>query len=433
MSFLSRQIVVAALTANAVRPIPGLRAGIPSFFAGWMTNELSPHLLALTAADAALHLGPQRRSRLGLALATANAVGLASLLRESIRVRDRVEESLTEGIGVDYVERLDEQPSPADLATNWRGLLNPFRLVGPDLEVLRDVTYTDAGRRGLLDIYRPRGRSLDRAPVLLQVHGGAWTVGDKKQQGLPLIADLTAKGWVCVSINYRLSPRNAFPAHIVDVKRAIAWIRENIADYGGDPDYLAITGGSAGGHLAALAALTPNDPAFQPGFEDADTRLQVAVPHYGVYDFAGATGLRSMTGMRDGFIAPRVMFKKWKDDPAAFEAASPILRITPEAPDFFVLHGTHDTLVDVEQARLFVARLREVSTKSVVYAELPGAQHAYDIFHSVRADHVVKAVDRYLHWHWNGYRTGDPIGDGPARRRAIALPPLPGDRALRHA
>ena len=62
--------------------------------------------------------------------------------------------------------------------------------------------------------------------------------------------------------------------------------------YGGDPDFIAITGGSAGGHLAALAALTPNDPEYQPGFEDADTTVQAAVPHYGVYDFAGASGTR---------------------------------------------------------------------------------------------------------------------------------------------
>ena len=68
---------------------------------------------------------------------------------------------------------------------------------------------------------------------------------------------MAAKGWVCVAINYRLSPRDPFPAHVIDVKRAIAWIREHIAEYGGNPDYIAITGGSAGGHLAALAALTP--------------------------------------------------------------------------------------------------------------------------------------------------------------------------------
>ena len=69
-----------------------------------------------------------------------------------------------------------------------------------------------------------------------------------------------------------------------------------------------------------------------------------------------------------------------------------------------MLHGAHDTLVSVEQARMFVARLREVSGATVVYAELPGAQHAFDVFPSIRSAHVVRAIDRYLHWHWNGWR-----------------------------
>ena len=80
------------------------------------------------------------------------------------------------------------------------------------------------------------------------------------------------------------------------MKRAIAWIREHVAEYGGDPDFIVVTGGSAGGHLRALAALTANEPEYQPGFEDADTTVQAAVPYYGVYDFAGSTGLRSASG-----------------------------------------------------------------------------------------------------------------------------------------
>src|SRR5690606_9583121 len=73
--------------------------------------------------------------------------------------------------------------------------------------------------------------------------------------------------------------------HIVDVKRALAWVKTHVAEYGGDPEFIAITGGSAGGHLSSLAAQTPNDPRYQPGFEDVDTRVQAAVPFYGVYDF----------------------------------------------------------------------------------------------------------------------------------------------------
>lgn len=406
MSFLRRQVVTAALTANAIRPVPGFRVGIPAFFAGWLTGELAPHLMALTAADAAAHVPSRRRTRLGLVLAGVNLLGQAFLVDQARRVRTTAEDSLTEALGVDYVEQLDAAPTPADLAVPWRRLVNPFRVRNTAVRKDRDVAYDDShGRRGLLDVYSPAaGVPEGGAPVLLHVHGGGWTIGSKEQQGIPLMQHLAAKGWVCVSINYRLAPRDPFPAQIVDVKRAIAWIRDHIEEYGGDPDYLAITGGSAGGHLVALAALTGNDPAYQPGFEDADTSVQVAVPHYGVYDLAGSTGLRSAELMRDRFLAPRVVKRRWVDDPEVFEDGSPILRVSADAPDFFVLHGSLDTLVGVDQARLFVERLRAVSKRPVVYAELPGAQHAFDVFPSIRSSHVVRAIDRYLHWHWNGYR-----------------------------
>ena len=411
MSFLFRQSVIAALTANAVRPPRGQRAGVPSFAAGWLFGETAPQMLALTALDAATHLTKGRRSGLpakaGLALAGASALGLAHMVRQSRRAAEVLDDALVEGLGVDYVEQLDAAPDPADLATPWRSLARPFDFRDDAVRVIRNLPYSEAGRRGHLDIYLPAGDdAIKDAPVLLQVHGGAWTLGAKEHQGRPLMNRMAAKGWVCVAINYRLSPRDPWPAHIVDVKRAIAWVRDNIADHGGDPDYLVITGGSAGGHLAALAALTPGDPQFQPGVEDADASVQAAVPFYGVYDFAGSTGLANAIGMRDAFLGPRVMQTTWTDAPDVYEAASPILRITPDAPDFFVIHGELDSLVAVDQARMFVAELRRTSEQSVVYAELPGAQHAFDVFHSIRSAHAVRAVDRYLTWHWNTWRHG---------------------------
>ena len=405
MGFLRRQLVTAALTANALRPVPGFRAAIPSFAAGWLTSELAPHLMALTAADTTAHAVRRGRSRAGLAVAAANLAGQAFLVDQARRAGRHVEEALVEGIGVDYAEQLDAAPTPAELATPWRQLVNPFRSRTEGVVVEKDIAYApEHGKRGLLDIYRPAAGTDGQAPVLLQVHGGGWTMGTKDEQGLPLMRHLAARGWVCVAINYRLAPRDRFPAQIVDVKRAIAWVREHVAEYGGDPAYLAITGGSAGGHLTALAAVTPNDPDYQPGFEDADTSVAVAVPHYGVYDFAGSSGLRSAVQMRDRFLAPRVVGRRWSDDPEVFEAGTPLLRVGKDAPDFFVIHGAHDSLVSVEQARLFVARLREVSGATVVYAELPGAQHAFDLFPSIRSAHVVRAIDRYLHWHWNVWR-----------------------------
>ena len=407
MGFRRRQLVTAALTANAIRPVPGFRISALTFSAGWLSGELAPHLLALTVGDTARHVTrrPPRRDPVGLLLSAVSAAGLAFLVNQSRQSARVAETSLSSALGADYQDALDARPTPAELATPWRSLVYPFRNAGAGVAVERDIAYNEHGKRGLLDIYRPAAGATG-APVLLQVHGGGWTIGKKDQQGLPLMKHLAAKGWICVAINYRLAPRDAFPAHIIDVKQAIAWIREHIADYGGDPSYLAITGGSAGGHLSALAALTAGDASWQPGFESADTSVQCAVPHYGIYDFAGVSGIRSAALMRDRFLAPKVLATSYASDPDAFVAASPLARITTEAPDFFVLHGSHDSLADVRQARMFVDRLQQTSERSVVYAELPGAQHAFDIFPSIRSAHIVRAIDRYLHWHWNTWRAG---------------------------
>jgi acetyl esterase/lipase len=400
VSYLRRQVVTAALTANALRPPTGTaRVELASFVLGWPTGELAPHLLALTAADTLTHLTPRRRSRLGMLLAAGSAAGLAQIVRQSRQAQVLAEQSLVDSLGEEYSDRPGERPTTVDLATPWRKLLNPFGRRNPAVGVDRDLRYSDAGKRGLLDIYRPAGREVVGAPVLIQVHGGGWTLGSKDQQGIPLMQRMAERGWVCVAINYRLAPRDPFPAQVVDVKRAIAWVKEHIEEYGGDPSYVVVTGGSAGGHLTALAALTPNDPEYQPGFEGADTQLQAAVPFYGVYDFAGSTGLRNAMRMRDGYLGPRILQRRWAEDPEPFEKGSPILRITPDAPDFFVLHGARDSLVSVEQARLFVAALRDTSKNSVAYAEFPGTQHAFDVFPSIRSEHVVRAVERYLTWH----------------------------------
>jgi acetyl esterase/lipase len=208
---------------------------------------------------------------------------------------------------------------------------------------------------------------------------------------------MAAQGWTCVAINYPLSPRARWPQHIVAVKRAIAWIREHAHEYGADPSFIAVTGGSAGAHLSALAALSANDPAFQPGFEDADTTVQACVPHYGVYDFTDESGSRASK------VRLRSLLRRWvmpaeAHYPDDYRAASPIFRVRADAPPFFVLHGTNDTLVPIDDARAFVTALRDVSGKPVAFAELHGAQHAFDVFPSIRAAHVVRGVERFLEW-----------------------------------
>ena len=200
-----------------------------------------------------------------------------------------------------------------------------------------------------------------------------------------------------MAINYRLSPADAFPAHIVDVKKAIAWIKENIAEYGGDPNFIAITGGSAGGHLSSLAALTPNRAQWQPGFEDVDTTVQAAVPFYGVYDFLDRYDIRTGMSM-EGMIADKVMQCSKEDNRELWDECSPLSHVNADAPPMYVIQGSHDSLVWVEEARVFVSALQSVALNPVAYAELPGAQHAFEIFHSVRTDEVVNSVSDFLEW-----------------------------------
>jgi acetyl esterase/lipase len=404
MSYRRRQLVAAALTANAVRPLGGRYASIPAFVAGWLASELAPQLLTASLVDTAAELTVRRSrmhrpSRTGLALAAVTSAGLGYLIVNANRSATHVETTLRDGLGEDYLDALEEAPTADDLKLRVREIARPFKMAQPDVEVVRDINYTVGGKRARLDIYRPRGADLEKAPVLVQIHGGAWTIGAKEQQGLLLMNRMAQRGWICVAMNYRLAPKHPWPAQIIDVKKAIAWTRENIASYGGDPSYLVVTGGSAGGHLAALAALTAGEAEYQPGFESADTSVAGCVPFYGVYDMAGLTGDKAAIGMRDYFLGPRV-FKK---DPAKhlddFVKASPIAHVSPDAPDFFVLHGSNDSLVDVRQARALVEKLKDGSKATVTYAEFPGAQHAFEVFGSIRSHHVIRAVERWLLHH----------------------------------
>ena len=290
--------------------------------------------------------------------------------------------------------QLWRQPPRSGAAAKTPGPLRMLRIYR-DYAHDSDISYGEQGSANLLDLWRrPDTDPHGRAPVLLQIPGGAWVSGNKRGQAHPLMSHLVELGWICVSINYRLSPRHTWPDQIVDVKRAIAWVKDNISRYGGDPNFIAITGGSAGGHLSALAALTPNRAEFQPGFADADTRVQAAVPFYGVYDFTRSDGV--LHPMMVPFLEKTVMKCTQAEVPDRFEAASPVTYVGSHAPPFFVIHGRNDSFIPVEQARSFAARLRDVSRQPVVYAELPLTQHAFDIFGSARATHAAVAVERFL-------------------------------------
>ena len=398
---LAYNVAAAADAANAWRPVDRRgAASTPAYLAGWPASELT--VAALAAHAAVVVVGARAgglRGRTGaanIALAAGTASLLLGLDRAGRQARGAYEDALLSCLGADYHERIAHPAFPGPGATTTRppGLIRVAR-TRRRFALDADISYGPAGRANQLDVWRRADLPRDaRAPVLLQVPGGAWILGSKQGQAYPLMSHLVEQGWICVSINYRLSPRHPWPAHIVDVKRALAWVRANIARFGGDPGFLGITGGSAGGHLCALAALTPNEPAWQPGFEDADTAVSAAVPFYGAYDWTDRdhVGNRGLTSL----LQKRVVQQRLLEAVEVFDQASPMSHIGPHAPPFFLSHGTNDSLIPVEQARLFAARLREGSQQPVVYTELPRAQHAFDVVGTPRATAAAEAVARFL-------------------------------------
>jgi acetyl esterase/lipase len=374
-----------------------------TFFSAWLTSELTvwhlvwqPIVAIVFVAAGALESWP---GWLALALLGVSWAGLAARLVVAGRTDRVFERALADALGPTWRDTIDPAWTPEVSRTQWARTFSGWRYKRRGVVRIRDLQYVDDGlRRHRLDVWRREG-VVPSAPVLLQIHGGGWVIGSKDQQARPLMRHLADRGWICVAINYRLSPRATWPEHLVDCKLALRWIREHIAEYGGDPGYVVVTGGSAGGHLAAMVGLTANRPEFQPGFEDVDTTVRAMVPFYGVYDFLDRHGYRGSSSAGFRRFARRSIFKA---DPErqhdVFESASPLDQIHPDAPPALVIHGDLDVLAPVCEARVFVEQLRAVSHAPVVYVELAGAQHAFEMFNSVRALHSVAAVDAFLDW-----------------------------------
>jgi acetyl esterase/lipase len=404
-AFLVISIIGAVFVLNAFLPRRDPVLLLPSFMSAWLTIELAPWWLlwevVIVGAFAAEGAIEGTKGLVGLALAAASAAGLIVM---TLRAR-RTVVTMRAAMG-----ELDTTGAPRFPGSH---LLFPILMVRRmGVATVRNIVFATYGKKRIkLDVVKATGaRPGDRRPGVLQIHGGGWVMGDKREQGIPLLHHMAANGWVGINANYRLSPKAAFPDHLVDLKKAIAWYREHAEEHGADPDFLCVTGGSAGGHLAALVALTANDPEYQDGFESVDTRMLAAVPFYGVYDFTNRNGRwpkRTITR----FIEPVVMKKKLSKNPEAFAKASPMDLVRKDAPPFFVVHGDLDTLAPVEDARDFVERLRAVSDAPVLYAEMKGAEHAFDVFPSFRTARVIEGIERFLHSVHEQYLRGRTDGD----------------------
>ncbi|MBM7057762.1 alpha/beta hydrolase [Streptomyces durocortorensis] len=347
-----------------------IRSPQPLFFVsyrlGLVFNEI-PHvaLYALVASTALafseghIAAAPDRVA-VGVAAVAAGGLVVVALrgMRAASVVRTALDESLAAGAGTRH------RPP-------WsRILLRPVFRRRRDVKRVGNLSYGDGGRRNLLDVYHHRSRP-EGGHVLIHFHGGHYDQGRKNTQSLPLLYRLASQGWVCVSANYRLRPDFPHPAHLIDAKKVIAWARGHAAEYGASPAAgVFVAGSSAGGHMAAQAALTPGEPVYQPGFEEADTSVTAAV-------------------VLNGFLA-----EYFDGDPAT----SPVNLVRADAPPFLIAHGDLDELVDTENPKALVSALRSVSASPVVYVELPGAHHAFDLFHSFRFEALIDGIEDFAAW-----------------------------------
>ena len=296
------------------------------------------------------------------------------------------------------------QPGPiADAGTPWRTAGRQRRFV-----YRASVPYGDEPGQ-LLDVWR-RDDLVGPAPVLVFVPGGAWVFGSRVLQGHALMAHLAEQGWVCLSVQYRTSPRYRWPRQIIDVKAAIAWARANADQYGGDRTFVAVAGCSAGGHMASLAGLAPGEQQWQAGVApSADTSVDAVVSLYGRYDWEDRSTPERARFM--DFLERVVVKRPQSRKPELFRDASPVARVQAGAPPFLVIHGDSDVVIPVGEARRFVERLRDVSANPVGYVELPGAGHGFDLTDGTRTSATVRATGLFLnHIHRSRTQAVDAVG-----------------------
>lgn len=357
-------VTAVVLTVNALRrPVAPGRPFPPPWLPAMVVSELAPALvlpvMVVAAAALILGLGELRIGRLSLGLLALTEIGVFVLIRRTLQVRL----DLGGGPAAGSLLRLSERP-PAGVETR------------------RSVPYAD----GLtLDVSAKPG--LTGAPALIYLHPGSWMRGEPGRMARPLLGRLAAAGWVVLDIQYPLSPAATFPDHLVGVRQAIAWAKEDGRAFGIDDERVCIAGGSAGAHLAALAALTWDHPDFEP----VDAAVHACVGLYGIYDLF----VRNPTRNDWAFIAEDVMKATRSEAPERYMLGSPIDQVRPDAPPFLLVHGALDSIVLAEESRQFAAALAGAGAE-VRYLEVRGAQHGFDAFASLRTRTVAEGCASWL-------------------------------------
>jgi acetyl esterase/lipase len=239
-----------------------------------------------------------------------------------------------------------------------------------DVEEHRDIVYKTIDSIDLkLDIYTKVGHT-GTAPLIIFVHGGSWSGGNKRDYKLYTIP-FARKGYITASIQYRLSGVAKFPAQLLDVNDAIKFLKRNAADYHIDASKIILVGGSAGGHLVLLSAYSNLDDFNKNGADGITAEVQAIVDIYGPTDI-------TIEGLRDLKSLEKLMGKSYDDAVATYEECSPINYVSKNAPPTLIFHGTIDSLVPVAQSDVLNDTLTSLGVP-VYYHRIDGWPHAMDV------------------------------------------------------
>ncbi|MEH7098289.1 alpha/beta hydrolase [Neobacillus vireti] len=251
------------------------------------------------------------------------------------------------------------------------------KLVDDSVEIITDLVYAEInGRKLLADIYLPKLKKRP-LPVIIWLHGGGWRFGDRKL-GPDFTQYFASKGYAMVSIDYRLSDEDTFPAQIHDVKTAVRWVKTIAGEYGLNGNKIGLWGSSAGGHLAAIATTTePNQFIGEnPLYPNMTSEVQAVAIGYGPMDFLQIDEQRELYGIsEEDPESVQIPKDKKTSDPDSFESlflGSPILTCTERVkeanpltyvkaglPPFLIMHGLSDVAVPAHQSKLLYQELAE--------------------------------------------------------------------------
>jgi acetyl esterase/lipase len=264
-----------------------------------------------------------------------------------------------------------------------------------EVMLLRDVEFGRYGRRVLrMDLLRPRPFLGLPSPVLVWIHGGGWQSGSKRE-GLQNLLFFARQGFLCVSIDYRLSSEALFPAQIEDCKCAIRFLRAHAQKLNLDPNRIGVWGASSGGHLAALLGTSGGRPALegQGGWASFSSQVQAVCDWFGPTDFLKMGDFPSQID-HNGPDSPeaRLLGGPIQTRPAAAKQANPITYITKNAPPFLIMHADNDPLVPFNQSQLLVNALQKAKVEASLVV-VPGGGHGGPLFNSPE---ILEQVRRFF-------------------------------------